>query len=96
MSAGRQKRASSTDREMFWNTSITAHVLSNLKVCTRYSVEVRAYTTAGPGSFGAIDGPIETSGVLLLELSVFVLLFAPVYVLGSLRVPCHYHCYYYY
>ena len=60
VSASRQKRSLPS---FYKNTTATFFVLFNLKVCTKYEVEVRAYTTAGPGSFGATDHPIETSGI---------------------------------
>ena len=44
------------------NTTDTFTVLSGLKECSQYSVQVRAYTTAGPGVFGSIPKRIETTG----------------------------------
>ena len=37
-------------------------VLSDLRPCTDYEVQVRAYTTAGPSEFGIVSIPIDTSG----------------------------------
>ena len=44
------------------NTTNTLTVLSGLKACSQYSVQVRAYTIAGPGVFGSIPKHIETTG----------------------------------
>ena len=44
------------------NTTNTFTVLSGLKECSQYRVQVRAYTTAGPGVFGSILLHNVTSG----------------------------------
>ena len=45
------------------NTSDTYIVLTGLLSCSSYKVEVRAYTSAGPGVFGSIARDIVTSGI---------------------------------
>ena len=45
------------------NTSDTFIVLIGLTSCSVYKVEVRAYTSAGPGVFGSIAHDIVTSGI---------------------------------
>ena len=45
------------------NTSDTFIVLTDLLSCSVYKVEVRAYTSAGPGVFGSIARDILTSGI---------------------------------
>ena len=45
------------------NTSDTFIVLTDLLSCSVYKVEVRAYTSAGPGVFGSIAHNIVTSGI---------------------------------
>ena len=45
------------------NTSDTFIVLTDLLSCSVYKVEVRAYTSAGPGVFGSIAHDIVTSGI---------------------------------
>jgi len=45
------------------NVTRTKHdlVLSDLRLCTDYEVQVRAYNTAGPSEFGILSIPIDTS-----------------------------------
>ena len=45
------------------NTSDTFIVLTDLLSCSVYKVEVRAYTSAGPGVFGSMAHVILTSGI---------------------------------
>ncbi|XP_068725982.1 uncharacterized protein [Montipora capricornis] len=46
----------------YQNTTTTTSVtLSDLSSCSQYSVDVRAYTSAGPGPFGALPSDIVTS-----------------------------------
>ena len=45
------------------NTSDTSIVLTDLLSCSVYKVEVRAYTSAGPGVFGSMAHVIVTSGI---------------------------------
>ena len=45
------------------NTSDTFIVLTDLLSCSVYKVEVRAYTSAGPGVFGSMAHVIVTSGI---------------------------------
>ena len=45
------------------NTSDTFIVLTDLLSCSVYKVEVRAYTSAGPGIFGSMAHDIVTSGI---------------------------------
>ena len=45
------------------NTSDTFIVLIGLTSCSVYKVEVRAYTSAGPGVFGRPTGNIATTGI---------------------------------
>ena len=45
------------------NTSDTFIVLTDLLSCSVYKVEVRAYSSAGPGVFGSIAHDIVTSGI---------------------------------
>ncbi|CAH3194561.1 unnamed protein product [Porites evermanni] len=44
-------------------TSDTFIVLTGLSTCSVYKVEVRAYTSAGPGVFGRLNRDITTSGI---------------------------------
>ena len=62
VSRPRSARAISSAAIVLVNTTGTFKVLSGLKACSKYSVQVRAYTTAGPGVFGSILKPIVTSG----------------------------------
>ena len=62
VSGSRTARAISSAAIVLENTTDTFKVLSDLKACSKYSVQVRAYTTAGPGVFGSIPEPIVTSG----------------------------------
>ena len=45
------------------NTTDTFIVLTDLLSCSVYKVEVRAYTSAGPGVFGSMAHVIMTSGI---------------------------------
>ncbi|XP_068677377.1 receptor-type tyrosine-protein phosphatase S-like isoform X3 [Montipora foliosa] len=46
----------------YQNTTTTTSVtLSDLSSCSQYSVDVRAYTSAGPGPFGALPSDIVTN-----------------------------------
>ena len=45
------------------NISDTFIVLTGLTSCSVYKVEVRAYTSAGPGVFGRLTGNIATTGI---------------------------------
>ena len=45
------------------NTTDTFIVLTDLLSCSVYKVEVRAYTSAGPGVFGSMAHVIVTSGI---------------------------------
>ena len=45
------------------NTSHTFIVLTDILSCSVHKVEVRAYTSAGPGVFGSVDRDIVTSGI---------------------------------
>ena len=64
VSASRTARAVSSANVALQNTSDTFTVLFGLTSCSQYSVEVRAYTTAGPGVFGRLPVRIVTSGWL--------------------------------
>ena len=50
--------------DKYVNVTRTKHnlVLSDLRLCTDYEVQVRAYTTAGPSEYGILSIPIDTSG----------------------------------
>jgi len=52
------------------NTTETFAVLSGLKSCSEYNIEVRAYTSAGPGVFGSLPRRIVTTGRICVH-SVF-------------------------
>ena len=45
------------------NITDTFIVLTGLSSCSVYKVEVRAYTSAGPGVFGRLTRNIATSGI---------------------------------
>ena len=45
------------------NTTDTFIVLTDLLSCSVYKVEVRAYTSTGPGVFGSMAHVIVTSGI---------------------------------
>ena len=49
------------------NTSDTFIVLTGLSSCSVYKVQVRAYTSAGPGFFGRLTRNIATSGISMLS-----------------------------
>ena len=46
----------------YQNTTETFVTLLHLTSCSQYSVDVRAYTSAGPGPFGALPSEIVTNG----------------------------------
>ena len=62
LSTSRTARSVSTP-SVLQNTSDTFIVLTDLLSCSVYKVEVRAYTSAGPGVFGSIAHDIVTSGI---------------------------------
>ena len=45
------------------NATDTFLILTSLSSCSVYKVEVRAYTSAGPGVFGRLTRNIATSGI---------------------------------
>ena len=64
----KQTKLSTTTRSLstptvLQNTSDTFIVLTDLLSCSVYKVEVRAYTSAGPGVFGSMAHVIVTSGI---------------------------------
>ena len=62
LSTPRTARSVSTP-SVLQNTSDTFIVLTGLLSCSVYKVEVRAYTSAGPGVFGSMAHDIVTSGI---------------------------------
>ena len=62
LSTSRTARSVSTP-SVLHNTSDTFIVLTDLLSCSVYKVEVRAYTSAGPGIFGSMAHDIVTSGI---------------------------------
>ncbi|CAH3036503.1 unnamed protein product, partial [Porites lobata] len=60
LSITRTARSASTS-SVLQNTSDTFIVLTGLSTCSVYKVEVRAYTSAGPGVFGRLNRDIATS-----------------------------------
>ena len=72
----KQTRVSSS-RVVLQNTTDTFAVVSGFTSCSEYRVEVRAYTSAGPGAYRSLPSHIVTSGKLscLIEL------------LNSFRIP---------
>ena len=64
VSTSRTARSVSSDNVALQNTTDTFTVLFGLTSCSQYSVEVRAYTTAGPGVFGSLPVRIVTTGWL--------------------------------
>ena len=54
----------SSSRVVLQNSTDTLTVLSGFSSCSEYSVEVRAYTSAGPGVYGSLPSHILTSGML--------------------------------
>ena len=62
LSITRTARSASTS-SVLQNTSDTFIVLTGLSTCSVYKVEVRAYTSAGPGVFGRLNRDIATSGI---------------------------------
>ena len=45
------------------NATDTFIILTSLSPCSVYKVEVRAYTSAGPGVFGGLTRNIANSGI---------------------------------
>ena len=62
LSITRTTRSAST-LSVLQNTTDTFIVLTGLSSCSVYKVEVRAYTSAGPGVFGSMAHGIVTSGI---------------------------------
>ena len=62
LSTSRTARSVSTP-SVLQNTTDTFIVLTDLLSCSVYKVEVRAYTSAGPGVFGSMAHDIVTSGI---------------------------------
>ena len=62
LSTSRTARSVTTP-SVLQNTSDTFIVLTDLLSCSVYKVEVRAYTSAGPGVFGSMAHGIVTSGI---------------------------------
>ena len=62
LSITRTARSASTP-SVLQNTTDTFIVLTGLSSCSVYKVEVRAYTSAGPGVFGRLNRDIATSGI---------------------------------
>ena len=52
------------------NTTDTFIVLTGLSSCSVYKVEVRAYTSAGPGVFGRLTRNIANSGISLPQVDL--------------------------
>jgi len=61
-SSSRTARTISDEQVVLQNTTDTSAVLFGLESCSEYSVEVRAYTSAGPGVFGSLPWRIVTTG----------------------------------
>ena len=80
LSTSRTARSVSTPT-VLQNTSDTFIVLTDLLSCSVYKVEVRAYTSAGPGVFGSIARDIVTSGIEYSKcksnVNVNIILFTP-------------------
>ena len=70
VSSSRTARSISDAQVVLQNTTETFAVLSGLKSCSEYSVEVRAYTSAGPGVSGSLPRRIVTTGRLYVH-SIF-------------------------
>ena len=67
LSITRTARSASTS-SVLQNTTDTFIVLTGLSSCSVYKVEVRAYTSAGPGVFGRLTRNIATSGISLSQV----------------------------
>jgi len=61
VSRSRTTRAISGEQIVLQNTTDTSAVLFDLKSCSEYRVEVRAYTSAGPGVFGSLPWRIVST-----------------------------------
>jgi len=70
VSSSRTVRSITDSQVVLQNTTETFAVLSGLTPCAEYSVDVRAYTLAGPGVFGSLSRRIVTTGRLCVH-SVF-------------------------
>ena len=69
LSITRTARSASTP-SVLQNTTDTFIVLTGLSSCSVYKVEVRAYTSAGPGVFGRLTRNIATSGISLSQVDL--------------------------
>ena len=69
LSITRTTRSASTP-SVLQNTTDTFIVLTGLSSCSVYKVEVRAYTSAGPGVFGRLTRNIATSGISLSQVDL--------------------------
>ena len=65
----RTARSASTP-SVLQNTTDTFIVLNGLSSYSVYKVEVRAYTSAGPGVFGRLARNISTSGISLSQVDL--------------------------
>ncbi|XP_068725987.1 uncharacterized protein [Montipora capricornis] len=64
----RKSKSGMISAPVFQNTTTTTSVtLLDLTSCSQYSVDVRAYTSAGPGPFGALPSDIVTNGRYLMR-----------------------------
>ena len=63
LSSSRNARSVCTP-SVLQNATDTFVVLTGLSSCSVYKVEVRAYTSAGPGVFGRLTRNIATTGIL--------------------------------
>ena len=69
LSITRTARSASTP-SVLQNTTDTFIVVTGLSSCSVYKVEVRAYTSAGPGVFGRLTRNIATSGISLPQVDL--------------------------
>jgi len=67
VSSSRTARSIADAQVVLQNTTETFAVLSGLTSCSKYSVEVRAYTSAGNGVFGSLPRRIVTTGRLCVH-----------------------------
>ena len=70
VSSSRIARSISDKQAVLQNTTDSFAVLSGLTSCSEYNVDVRAYTSAGPGVFGGLPRRIVTTGRLYVQ-SIF-------------------------
>ena len=64
----RKSKSGMISAPVYQNTTTTTSVtLLDLTSCSQYSVYVRAYTSAGPGPFGALPSGIVTNGRYLMR-----------------------------